>query len=1135
MRIIFLFVIAVLLNTITVHVSYSQTAAVTVTSAVKKSYNGSDISCNGMNDAQITVTASGGSGNYEYSKDNGATYQASNVLTNIPGNANCIIKVRDAKNKTNVSESLYVWVGTVNAVHINTFQRSTYYNSGNDGVSCVYNSDGKITVQADGGSGGLQYSIDNGATFQQGSVFSNLSAGTYQAIAKDANGCLAYSSPSFAPVKLAAPNPIVGKINSQTSISCGSPTGSVTISASGGDGNYLTSIDGGKTFNYLAKGGTYTFSGLAAGNYTVIVKDGNYSTGCMSTLPVNITSAPFTASITGNSSICSGSSANFNINITSGTGNTFSVKYKDNDGNSYTLSNVKAGDNTINTDALSASKTFTLVSVTIPGSLCIASISGSANVTAIAPGTWLGKNSNWNDGNNWSCGAIPSTQTNVTIPATANDPEIINGVASVNNITIQNNASVTVRGTLQIAGTIANSGKLDATSGTIELNGSAAQTISGSSFSKRSINDLIISNSKGLNLSATANDTLNITGFLSFTVSNSTFTTNDNLTLKSTAAGTAAVGDLTNNGTLKGNAIKGNVVVERYINIGPIPGQHNKSWVMISTPAKGQTIYQSWMENGIKTSTGYGTQISGNGVGFDVYSATPALKYYDYATNNWIGITNTNLPVYDSLGYMLFVRGDRSVTFPNFNNTTLRTKGTLIMGTTIPVKVKGGKFQSIGNPYAAEVDIRKIHSTNINTDVIIWDPTLTTGSQYGLGAYQTLYKNGDNYVNLLESPAYGPAGTINNNISSGLAFFVQSFNADGQVYFTEDSKAPEAGKGIAMRQQTTTNNTISLQANLYGMNADGSTFITDGVLLQFGTQFSNDIDVNDAKKLANTSENLSILSNGNSLVIERRNLPTQTDTISYNLTGVSNQNYRLMFDASGLENSGVNGFIEDAYTKTRTPLNMDGTTQLDFTVNGVAATKAANRFRIVFQEMRVMPVTFTSVKATAKNATVAVEWKVENQSKMQQYEIEKSVDGSQFAKVATIVANNNSASVYNWLDQNAVEGYNYYRIRSVDLNGKTEYTSVVKVQMSKTAAQIKVYPNPAVDAKVFVELNNAPNGVYYARLINPLGQTIVSQKIIHQGGSNTETIKWNNTAARGIYQLEIAKPNGEIETVKVVY
>jgi hypothetical protein len=214
---------------------------------------------------------------------------------------------------------------------------------------------------------------------------------------------------------------------------------------------------------------------------------------------------------------------------------------------------------------------------------------------------------------------------------------------------------------------------------------------------------------------------------------------------------------------------------------------------------------------------------------------------------------------------------------------------------------------------------------------------------------------------------------------------------------------------------------------------------------------------------------------------------------------------------------------------------MNGNTEVNFTVSAVADSKAANRFRIVFKEMRVMPVTFTSVKASQKNTTVSVDWKVENQSNLKQYDVEKSTDGSQFTKVATVDANNKSASDYNWTDANPVEGYNYYRIRSVDLDGKTAYTSIVKVQMSQTAAEIKVYPNPAVDAKVSIELNNLPAGIYYARLFNPLGQVIVSQKIIHPTGSSTETIQWSHSTARGIYQLEITKPIGTTETLKVMY
>ncbi len=541
------------------------------------------------------------------------------------------------------------------------------------------------------------------------------------------------------------PDPVNASFN-QTGFSCSTSKGTVVISPSGGAGSgYYYNVDNGATT------WSTTLQNLSGGTHQVKITDYR---GCTSTVPVTLTKN-YTAVASGVSATCTGSSATFNLNISSGISNSFSGIYKDNTGKAYTASNLTTGNNIITTDPLTGSQTFSLVSVTSQTG-CTATISGTATVTTTDPGTWGGNSNSWNDGNNWSCGALPTSQTNVSIPASAHNPEITSGIASVKNLTIASGASLTVTGTLQIAGTLTNNGTLDVTNGTVEFIGTAAQTVSGSSFLNKTVNNLKISNNKGVNLSSTLNDTLNITGLLSFGASNCTFNTNNNLTLKSNAAGTAGVADITNNGVNKGNSIIGNVTVERYINIGNLPGQHNKTWVMLSTPTQGKSIYQTWMENGDKTVTGYGTQITGNGTGFDSYTAAPALKYYNDATNNWVGVTNTNQPVYDSLGYMLFVRGDRATSYPNISNTTLRTTGTLLTGTTTPVNVKAGKFQSVGNPYASEVDIRKISTTGLNPDIIVWDPTLTIGNPYGVGAYQTLYKDGDNYRNLLASSTFRP-------------------------------------------------------------------------------------------------------------------------------------------------------------------------------------------------------------------------------------------------------------------------------------------------------------------------------------------------------------------------------------------
>ena len=135
MRILLLLFVSSLLNVANVQNSIAQ-SQVRIESGIKKSYNGSDISCANETDGQITLTASGGSGSYEYSKNNGITFQKDNILTGLKVEAKTVVKVQDANNHNNVSEALYVWIANVKPVVTNTFQRETYYNNGDDGVSC---------------------------------------------------------------------------------------------------------------------------------------------------------------------------------------------------------------------------------------------------------------------------------------------------------------------------------------------------------------------------------------------------------------------------------------------------------------------------------------------------------------------------------------------------------------------------------------------------------------------------------------------------------------------------------------------------------------------------------------------------------------------------------------------------------------------------------------------------------------------------------------------------------------------------------------------------------------------------------------------------------------------------------------
>ncbi|MDQ2862089.1 MAG: T9SS type A sorting domain-containing protein, partial [Bacteroidota bacterium] len=508
---------------------------------------------------------------------------------------------------------------------------------------------------------------------------------------------------------------------------------------------------------------------------------------------------------------------------------------------------------------------------------------------------------------------------------------------------------------------------------------------------------------------------------------------------------------------------------------------------------------------------------------------------YDPTTDSWIGVPATNATsVKNPNGYIVFVRGNRLSTAFNspVTETVLRTKGPLYTGDQAPIIVSPNKYASVGNPYASALDLRNITTSGLKDFFYLWDPNI--GGQFGYGGYQTLSDNGNgDYEVTPGGGSFGASGSVNNYVRSGWAFFVQATPSGGSVTFKETDKSNSSGQISTAAKLPTP----KLRANLLSFNADNSTQIADGLLVNYKDDYSNAVDTMDAIKQVNSSENLAVKNKNTLLVIERRHTIIQSDTIFLNLTNVSAKKYRFEFTADQIYQPGLTGFLEDAYLHTSTPLNIDGVTDLDFSVVNVAASYAPNRFMVVFHQSSTLPVTFTSVKASLQNENIKVEWKVDNEQNIKQYEVEKSVDGNHFTNLSVIAAtaNNGHSAAYSFVDKNAVEGFNYYRIKSVDDNGKISYTNIVKVVVASIKAEIAVYPNPVINNQINLQLNNQPDGNYAVRLFTKAGQLILEKKIPHSAGSNVEPIQLSNYIAHGIYELKVTKPDGNITSINIIY
>ncbi|HMK04643.1 MAG TPA: hypothetical protein VK489_10645, partial [Ferruginibacter sp.] len=407
-------------------------------------------------------------------------------------------------------------------------------------------------------------------------------------------------------------------------------------------------------------------------------------------------------------------------------------------------------------------------------------LTGVSSLTDFAAGElatgsrWDGSEGNlWGVNENWNQG-VPLATYDITIPAgLTNYPVLSSGTSIAKNINIQAGASLTVSGgRLQVSGAVTNNGTLDAANGTIEFNGSAAQTIAAGTFTANAIGNLVVSNSSvtGLTL-AGATD---IYKSLVFTGTGKTLVTGGYLNLRSTASRTARLGDMT------GNTISGSATVERYINIGT--AGHTKSWLLLSTPTSGQSVFNAWMEGGAGT-VGYGTQVThplGTAAGYDRYSASTSIKTYISASNSFDnGPLNTSATIDNAKGYFLYIRGDRTVTSGSgTTGTTLRTKGTLFTPAHPPstINIAANAYETVGNPYASQIDFSLLGKTGgTDNTFYAWDPALY--GSYGAGGYQTI-SAANSWVPV---PGGGNYNGTHKTIESGQAVFVHSTGIAGTL------------------------------------------------------------------------------------------------------------------------------------------------------------------------------------------------------------------------------------------------------------------------------------------------------------------------------------------------------------------
>jgi hypothetical protein len=757
------------------------------------------------------------------------------------------------------------------------------------------------------------------------------------------------------------------------------------------------------------------------------------------------------------------------------------------------------------------------------------------------------------------------TLTNLIIEYAGGAAQDVTGI-TFGGLKISNGNGVNMSGTVTVnAGLNLNTGNLSIGANTLTLNGAVTRTsgnlaggntsnliiggAAGSLFfdaagTNNYLKDFTINNAA----SATLGSALNITAGASagnegtLTVSGTgVLTTGNLLAIKSDINGTARIAANTSGGTY----ISGDVSVERYIR-----QNSSKGWRLLASNTSGQTIKDAWQEGQSNSmndpNPGFGTKISAGSaittnlttaratLGFDTLSAGVSLFKYNPATDGLEFVPNTNTTsIASEPGYFIFIRGDRSpgqfgAGAPT-TATVLRSKGSVFQGS--QTTTTGAQNYGLGrNPYASRIDMRNITvQSNVVDAFQVWDAKI--GGAFGVGGYQTFSKSGADYIVTPGGGSYGANGSVQNFIESGAAFFINSVSnvSNNSVIIPEIAKT-SASSNALFRPATPAAGESRISFNLYANNT-GNYDIVDGGLVFFNNVYSNDVTVEDVRKNSNFNENFGMVRSNVQLVIEKRQQTNVDDTIFFSMNQLRQIQYKLDIEAMNIDPLITTAILQDRYTSTSTAINLSTTNSYNFTVDANAASKAADRFRLVFRQTVVVPVSFISVRAAQSGRNISVEWNVANEINTVRYEVEKSADGRNFVAKGNVAAS--GKNTYNWLDENVVAGFNYYRIKSLDNNGAVKYTQVVKVQVGGKAG-ITVSPNPVQGNFVNIHFANEQAGKYGIQITNIAGQAVYNKEVTHNGGSASQSFILPSSIVSGIYQLQVIAPDNTKHTEKLI-
>ncbi len=183
----------------------------------------------------------------------------------------------------------------------------------------------------------------------------------------------------------------------------------------------------------------------------------------------------------------------------------------------------------------------------------------------------------------------------------------------------------------------------------------------------------------------------------------------------------------------------------------------------------------------------------------------------------------------------------------------------------------------------------------------------------------------------------------------------------------------------------------------------------------------------------------------------------------------------------------------------------------------------------VINSLAVIPIELTDfqVKASAQK-TALITWKTVSERQNSHFLIERSTDGMHFETVEkqTGYPLSTKLNIYTFEDKKPLNGFNYYRLRQVDLDGMEMILGIRSILISDDKDFLQVIPNPSKVGKTRFYISDSVKSTSRIQVTDVLGRLVFER--------NVDNLMLSTDLPTGVYFAQLTEGGRVLSTQKFI-